>query len=319
MRRRLTDAIFASATTLCLTTNAFGQGSSPDLGTQKLYDQATSAMDSGDYASACPKLEEVNRLVPDGVGARLTLAECYEGADKLASALHQYMIAEAAAAHVAQADRRAKALHKVKDLTGRVATLRIQLPATANAGVSVLLDGNSIPESDWATAVPVDKGAHRVEITAPGKHRFDEALVIAKDGETRELKVMFEPSVPTPAATAMAPSRSWQLPTGVAIASLGAVAAGVGVGFGVAALGRKNAASQDCNATLACTSAGMTLRQQGRTFANASTALLVIGGLSAGTGIVLAATSPSRRHQENGPTTALIVGPLSLGIRGEID
>ena len=49
-----------------------------EVAAQALYDSATVLMDAHDYANACAKLEEVTHLVPDGLGARLTLADCYE-------------------------------------------------------------------------------------------------------------------------------------------------------------------------------------------------------------------------------------------------
>ncbi len=69
---------------------------------QALHDQGLKALDAKDYATACPKLEEVVRLVPDGLGARLSLAECYEGADRLASAWTVYLFVESAAARTHQ-------------------------------------------------------------------------------------------------------------------------------------------------------------------------------------------------------------------------
>ena len=45
------------------------------LAAQALYDQATAEMEAKDYPSACSKLEEVTRLVPEGLGAKLTLGQ----------------------------------------------------------------------------------------------------------------------------------------------------------------------------------------------------------------------------------------------------
>jgi hypothetical protein len=89
-----------------------------DAAAERLYEVATAAMDKGDYATACPKLEEVVRLVPDGIGAKLTLAECYEGAGRLASAWAVYGTARAVAAKAGQPDREKKAAAKERALAG---------------------------------------------------------------------------------------------------------------------------------------------------------------------------------------------------------
>lgn len=45
----------------------------------------------------------MTRLVPEGLGAKLTLAECYESQGKLASAWTQYTVVESMAARTGQA------------------------------------------------------------------------------------------------------------------------------------------------------------------------------------------------------------------------
>jgi len=50
------------------------QNSDPKL----MYTEAVRAMDAGDYAKACPMLEKITQALPDGLGAKFTLAECFE-------------------------------------------------------------------------------------------------------------------------------------------------------------------------------------------------------------------------------------------------
>src|SRR5262245_14421848 len=110
---------------------------------QALYEQAVAAMDKKDYASACPSLEEVVRLIPEGVGAKLTLAECYEGAGRLASAWTGYALAEAAAAKENQREREQKAHARAEALKPKLARLTIVVPEAVRAlpGLAITRDG----------------------------------------------------------------------------------------------------------------------------------------------------------------------------------
>src|SRR5687767_9621195 len=88
---------------------------------QALYERAVELMAQKAYADACPKLEEVTRLVPDGLGAKLTLAECWEGAGKLASAYVAYAQVETLAGRKGDADRQKLASERAAALKPRLA------------------------------------------------------------------------------------------------------------------------------------------------------------------------------------------------------
>jgi len=55
---------------LCSTVSARAQTADPDkiAAAQTLYNEAVTLMDAKDYATACPKLAEAVRLVPEGIG-----------------------------------------------------------------------------------------------------------------------------------------------------------------------------------------------------------------------------------------------------------
>src|SRR4051794_27618056 len=64
----------------------------------RLFEEAGRAQDRGAYDEACPKFAKVVELEPAKVGAKLALADCYELAGKLASAVAAYRAAGARAA-----------------------------------------------------------------------------------------------------------------------------------------------------------------------------------------------------------------------------
>jgi hypothetical protein len=171
---------------------------------QALYDQAVSALDRKDFAGACPKLEEVVRLEPKGIGAKITLAECYEGAGKLASAATTYELAEAAAAAAGQAERQKKAHDRAVALKPRLGhlTVTVSPEMQALAGLQIQRDGVPVGAAQWGLAFPADQGEHRVVATATGKERWEQVVVLA-DGT--EAQVLVGPLHDAQAVAAVAP------------------------------------------------------------------------------------------------------------------
>ena len=138
---------------------------------QALFDSAEKLMAADRFDEACPKLEEVVRLVPSGVGAKMALARCYEEGGRLASAWGAYLVAENAAITAGQADRAKTAADRAAELKPRLSTLAIAAPPGLRgvAGLEVKRDGKTVRQAEWGVAVPVDAGAHAITATAPGK------------------------------------------------------------------------------------------------------------------------------------------------------
>lgn len=158
---------------------------------QALFDQAVEEMKRRDYPSACPKLEEVVRLAPDGVGARIQLGECYEGSGRLASAWATYTRAEGVAAQTKNEERRAQAAEHAARIKPRLATLTITVSELARGvtGIEVKSDGAAVGQAEWGVAVPVDKGKRVISATAPGRQRWERTVEITSDGAATTVTV----------------------------------------------------------------------------------------------------------------------------------
>jgi hypothetical protein len=277
------------------------------------------------------------RLAPQGVGGRLTLAECYEGAGKLASAWTQYTLAQAAAARQKQTAREKKAAQRASALRPKLAELTVTVPEAVRAteGLLVERDGVAIGAAQWDTAIPVDKGAHEVVATAPGKQRWAKTADVAADGE--KATVTLEPLIdepkpeasaeappappPTPPPKAEPPPRSEGLGTqriaAVVAGGVGVVAIGVGAFFGIRAMSKQSESEEThCRVepSTTCDAEGLAIRDDGRTAGTISTVFFVVGAVGAGAGVTLWLTAP--KDGQPGTRTALRATPGGLVLAG---
>ncbi|WP_437738361.1 tetratricopeptide repeat protein [Sorangium sp. So ce1335] len=288
---------------------------------QALYDQATAEMDAGRFASACGKLEEVARLVPEGLGAKLTLGQCYEAWGKLASAWAQYTIVEALAAKAGQAERSARAGAWAAALKPRLATLTVHVPEAVRAypGLAITRDGVPLGRAQWDAALPVDTGEHEIVAKARNRATWRRSTVVTADGEAVSVAIpALEPDRRDPPASASRTPRSAaggaQRAAGLVVGGAGLVGAGVGVFFGVRAaikLNESNAGGH-CHDGNICDEVGYAARRQAVTAGDVSTVLLIAGGAVLAGGVALFLTAP----RPEGPGAHIALGPRGIALRG---
>lgn len=286
------------------------------LAAQALYDQASAEMDEKKYASACRKLEEVTRLVPDGIGAKLTLGECYEALGKLASAWSQYALVEGMAARAGQTERAQRAAQKAATLKPRLATLKLEVPDAVRAipGISILRDGVQVGDAQWGTPLPVDAGGHDVEVTAPGHQSWKKQVEVVADGAAVVVKIKplkrlartaAPPSAQVPGlpVTVLPPpaDRSWQRPVGIASIVTGGVGLVGGAVLGGLAIWTNKKSTTDgyCDKWNTCDATGVALRSEAVAMGHGSTAAFIVGTAVLGGGVVLLVTAPPADDKED--------------------
>ena len=164
--------------------------SAPPIDHGSLYDEALRAMDAKDYATACPMLERVTRAVPEGLGAKFSLAECYEESGRLATAYEMFLRVEMETRAKRQTERKEKAAARAAALESRLARLTIIVPQSlaSGFGIGVMLDDMSIDAQKWGKARFVDAGTHHVRVDAKGGRYWERQIEIA-DGEAKEIAV----------------------------------------------------------------------------------------------------------------------------------
>lgn len=305
---------------------SFAQAADPQrtATAQTIYEQATADMDKKDYAAACKKLEEVVKLVPGALGAKMTLGACYEGLGKSASAWAQYTVVADLAPKQGQVERARKASDKVKELRPKLATLTLVVPAAVRsiAGVAITRDSDAVGEVQWGVPLPVDVGGHEVIVSASGHRPWKQHVEVIADGA----KVMLAVQAPVPEPRAKTgPTASANLePTPqrpLAIGAMGVGTAGLIVGavLGGLAISKNNASKQDghCDTKDTCDPEGLSLRNTALDLGNGSTAAIVVGGVLSGAGLVLFLTAPS------GPAAERVARPrprfhgaVEIGVNG---
>ncbi|MEP7126949.1 MAG: tetratricopeptide repeat protein [Byssovorax sp.] len=270
---------------------------------QHLFDEAIVLIKAGRYAEACPRLEESDKLDP-GMGTEYRLAECYEGAGRLASAWTVFRAVADAAQRDGQGERAAVAIRRAADLAPRVPMLVIEVPAAANLpGLSVRIDGNPIPASEWAHKVPVDPGQHLIAARAPGRVGWVRSIAPVSGTTTVVVPMLGDglaplaapPPPPDEIAKAAPPPPTQpglSTPRIAALAAGGVGVAGLVLGtvFGLRAGSQWKSAQDDCkdrvNGEL-CSPAGIQLGKDASTSASLSTVGFVVGGAALLTGTIL--------------------------------
>ncbi len=272
---------------------------------QSLYEQAVGLMDAKNFAVACPKLEQVTKLVPTGLGGRLALGECYVGLGRLASAWAQYVKAAALATAAGEPDTAAEARAEAGKLKPRLAmvTITVQDAMRGLPGLSVTWDGLVQDEAVWGTPMPVDAIKHVIEVKAPTRQTWTREVVVVTDGVSLEEKVPILRVAPVEMKTSRAPatpSRTWMRPVGIAALGVGAAGLVVGGVLGGVALSKRDAsnAEGECNAQNFCNARGVTMREEMLVFAHGSTTGWIAGGVFAASGAILLIAAPRQKKDD---------------------
>jgi hypothetical protein len=331
MKHGITRRPCAPALALCaaLSLAAAARAETPDpvlvAEAEALYEQANEDMEAQRYDAARLKLERVVRLVPDALGAKLTLAECHESLGRTASAWAQYAAALELARKQGQPDRVKLAADKVAALKPRLATLTIDVPPYTESlqELSIRRDGAPVGRAEWGKPLPVDAGRHEITAAAAGRARWTASVEVAADGARITVTVpplgqaLPGPAAPAEAQTASAEApggpRPWQLPLGVGMIGAGGaglIAAAATLGLGSARLG---ASSAPCDLQGACGDQAAALRREAGQLTDFTLFASIAGGLVIGAGVVVVLTSP-RAASRPGSSLRAALSPRGAAI-----
>jgi opacity protein-like surface antigen len=156
---------------------------------ETLFQEGKRLMGEKNYAEACPKFQESQRLDP-GTGTLLNWGLCLKESGKPASAWVVFNQAVASARAESRADRVSLAQSEVDKLNAAMPRIAIQVPTDADApGLAVTLDGETISMATRGVATPVDPGDHVVKASAPQRKSWTSTLNVPATPQTHTVVV----------------------------------------------------------------------------------------------------------------------------------
>lgn len=155
---------------------------------EELFQQGRRALEAHDCAEATVKLAASLELEP-AVGTLISLAECEEQTQKLASArLHWQQAAILADAKRDPLHRGPFARRMFEAVDPRVPRLLVRLAPAAPASAVFQRDDVALGRASLGTEVPIDPGEHTVAVSAPG-HETKSYSFRLREGEHKVLDV----------------------------------------------------------------------------------------------------------------------------------
>lgn len=296
---------------------------------EALFQEGKALLEHGNLPSACAKLSESFRVEP-ALGTLLNLAVCHEREGKTASAWSEYADALALAERSSEAERAQFARLRVEELRERVPRLQLRI-LEPQLRLQIKLDDRVLGDGAWDSAIPLDPGAHRLEVTALARKRWVTTFDLANDSGTRVLEVppleveaplappgpvqrpmrtLAHPQQPEPAVDAR---RTWGLIAGgVALVGFGA-----GTFWGLRVAAKQQTVAANCDERLCRNDAGLGADRDAHraaTWANISFgAGLAAGALSAYLLFSSAHHGP-RATAQRMPRTSYSLGPAEISI-----
>lgn len=240
-----------------------------------LFEEGRTMMAAGQYASACPKFEESQKLRP-GIGTLFNLADCHEKVGKLTAAYQEFKEVVERTKVALQPERQKIAEERVAALEAKLGKLVIQIPPT-QLKVTVELDGTQLLPDRIGVPLLIPAGDHTVIARTPqdAGDPFETSFTMPGGGAVTTVTIP------------VAPGPKMERNTGVAV--IGGILTGLG---GLALLGALVIVSQ---------SEGEAGPEVG--------ALALAGLVGLGVGIPLLVVGMKKRPVA-GPTTALMLEPV---------
>jgi hypothetical protein len=302
-----------------------GQGADP-AAADALFQKGREAAEKSEWAIACPKFAESQRLDP-AAGTLLNLADCEEHLGRFASANEHFKMAlemlPAGDDRIAFTKQRIAAVDKV------VPHLTLIAPPDFPADARVMRDDVQLGVASFGLALPVNPGPHAIVVTAPG-HAEKRMSINLRASEAETVPLRVGEALPGPPAVPTSPSHAGEgtarsgggeaRSAGFVLGAAGLAGLGVGAVTGLLVLGKKSIVDDPshCDPTThVCDTTGLAAASSGKTLSTVSTVAFVAGGALLVTGAVLVLLSGNGGASPNassaGSATTTFLGPEMYG------
>ncbi len=322
----LLAAVVAAATALG-PASARAQGAGDKAAAEALFDEGKRLYLDKKFAQACPRFEASERIDP-GIGTLLYLADCYESVGRVASAWATFREAASTARANGQGDRETVARERAALLEPKLHRLTLEVK-NPPPGLKIQRNDVEVKADAFNVALPVDPGPTTITATAPGKKAWSTRLEIASGPGAQTLAVPPLEDNPTahaaegsrpggaPAAPEVpeVPGRSQRI-AGIVVGSVGVAVLAVGSALGGLAASTNASAKTACPLVPCSNKTGVDQANQAGTFADGSTAALIVGGAALAAGVVTFLTAPRAPSKPLARATwmAPFVGPGRAGL-----
>lgn len=291
---------------------------------QALFDEGRRLMKEGNYAVACAKFAESQRIEPAG-GTLMNLAACHVKQGKTATAWSEFNDALTEATRAGDETRIKEAKRQVEALEPELSRLRIVATHGA-AGLELRLDDTVLGAATVGMAIPVDPGEHRVSASAPGYATWHTRISVAPRARKeltvpalRRLPSRVEethtlPQVGTPRDRDSVAERSSTAPLAAyVIGGVGVAGLGVGTYFGLKARSKKRDSEDEC-AGRVCTPDGAALLRDADTAAWISNVGFGVGVAGIAVATYLFVSTPSEDEGKRSVRMRPVLGTGAFGV-----
>jgi hypothetical protein len=293
---------------------------------EKLFAQANQLADQGNFAAACPLLEQSNSMDP-GIGTQFNLADCYEHTDRAASALSLFREVEKVAREAGKVERQQSAHQRAEALEKVVSRIQVTVPPEVAdfPGLVLSCDDKPIDKSDFGRALPFDPGSHLVSASAAGRLPWKVRVILGHEGKALTVPMLIAAAAPPLPPAATSPTLGTQRTLALVSGGAGVVGIAVGSVFGILSIVQHNTYTSDCAIVGdTCTgknpsggasaTAGASASSSAVTFGNVSTVGFIVGGVGVAGALVLWFTAPKREGSRPSTLTGVDLVP-SVGPR----
>jgi len=280
---------------------------------ETLYREGRALMEQGQYALACEKLKESQRIEP-GSGTQLNLADCYAKLGKTATAWAEFLEVERLARKQERPERAEEAKRRAAELESKLSYLTLTVTA-AVPGLEVYRDDDKLEAGALGSKIPVDPGRHVLRATAPGHREWSATVTVGPAGDSKKVElptlepISEKPEKPTrpiakpssrPSGASAPDHRGAGLEssntTAYVIGGVGVAATTVGAVFGVMALSSYSDVKDACPSLKGCSQDTVDQRNKAELQANIANVGIGVGlvGIAVSTVMLMNGRSAER-------------------------